>query len=302
MCGELDRDLHTAQTLPMEPRLYRIDPQLPVCWEDPFTIRVGFDRVLARVVDPSAGVQRLISALRTGVHASRIRQMSSQLGVSVAEEAELLKALRNVFLRDRNEQSSEPGDAAVASKGRRLAVRVSDGGRPVTALQSAIATSDLFVLNHHHEKSRVCDLVVLVERYFEPLSAGQRWLSRGVPHLLIRFTDEHATIGPIIAEGGAPCLSCIALHSVTADPALPTLSAQLVGQPAAAETGASSELAAVTALTMIRLWMRGDVTMHNTRVRFTVRGGLVSTVPRIEQVGPHPKCACTILEKLRPSG
>ena len=42
-------------------------PELPLCWEDPHTIRLGFDRAIARLERPSAGAQRLLSALRVGI-------------------------------------------------------------------------------------------------------------------------------------------------------------------------------------------------------------------------------------------
>ena len=279
---------------------YRLDPNHPLCWEDPYTLRAGFDRVLARVSDPSPAVQHLIGLLESGVAVSQFGQICRQTGVSADDASQLLHDLRNVLLTHPRIPHGSASESELRSAVEaRLRVRLIDGGRSVAAVRSAIHGSEFCTLNLLPEASSSSDLVVLIERFFEQQSSAGHWLAEGVPHLLIRFTDEQVCVGPLISTTGAPCLNCIAQHSITADPAVPALAAQLAGRRAAAETPASVELAAATALTMIRLWHRGDVSMHSTRVRFTVRGGLVATAPRIEEVTAHPECACVSLTLLR---
>lgn len=284
----------------MADRFIRLDPAFPLCWEDPITLRAGFDRPHARVHDPSPAVQRLIAELTAGVHLNRLDEVAARAGVSPAEHAKLLSDLANILRTHETVPGSYVSEAEVISSANaRLRVRLLDGGRTVRAIRTALVESDVCALNTLPEETSPSDLVVRVERFVEPVDASARWLAEGIPHLLVRFTDESVSVGPIIAATGAPCLSCIAQHSVFADPSIPALAAQLIGYPAAAETAASTELAAATALAMIRLWRHGDVTMHDTRFRFIVRGGLIAGVPRIENVPPLPECACAALGLLR---
>ena len=287
----------------MTGHFYRLNPDHPLCWEDSFTLRAGFDRVLARVHNPSPEVQRLIRVLQTGVPANQYPELCDRLGVQVLVGEQLLHDLRRVLLGhvDSARLSAQAHDS-LALPEQRLYVRICDDGRSAAAFRQALLDSGFCTLNLVPEKRQRSDLVVVVERFYTQQRLAQQWILNRVPHLLIRFTDESATVGPLISPTGAPCLDCIAQHSVTADPALPALAAQLVGKQAAAETPASTALATATALTMVRLWRQGDISMHSTQVRFTVRGGLVATAPHISTISPFPDCACSTLELMRSVG
>ena len=290
------------QTGFMTGRIYRLSPDHPLCWENPFTLRAGFDRVLARVQNPSPEIQRLIRVLQAGVPEHKYLDLCTQLGVPLHEGEQLLQDLRRVLL---GHSSATPATAplrATISPEQRLHVRVCDDGRSAGALRQALVDSGFCTLNLRPEQEQRCDLVVLVERFYTQQRLAQHWLLHRVPQLLIRFTDESATVGPLIGSNGAPCLDCIAQHSVTADPALPALSAQLVGRNAAAETPASTALVTATALNMVRLWRHGDISIHSTQVHFIVRGGLVATAPRISTITPYPGCACATLDQMRSTG
>lgn len=52
------------------------------------------------------------------------------------------------------------------------------------------------------------------------------WVRAGTPHLLLRFTEGHATVGPYVVPGGTACLRCLDAHHTDADPAWPLLVAQ----------------------------------------------------------------------------
>lgn len=310
----------------MNDSVLRIDPDLSLCWEDPFTLRVGFDRVHARIDDPPARVQRLISALRSGVHENQLRSVSQRAGATPQEEQQTLAALEPVIVRTPQPVNSALGTPQTRRNGHRsahcptqlqstptaprspvvghaatsgevsstgyLRILMSDNGTSMTSLRAALNASDACMVDASRASEQPADLVVVVERFYEPLERTQRWHAAGIPHLIIRFTDEAVTVGPLVASADGPCLTCLAKFGIEQDPALPAMSAQLVGKRPAAEGAASGEVAAAAALTQIRRWVSGDRSVHQTRFRFTVHRGLVSLVPGVEQLTPHPDCAC----------
>lgn len=74
------------------------------------------------------------------------------------------------------------------------------------------------------------DLVVLapVERY--PVEFFAQLVETGVPHLLVRPTEDEALVGPLVLPGRTPCVRCVDLHRSEQDPSWPRYLSQL-GSP-----------------------------------------------------------------------
>lgn len=263
----------------------RLDPDLPICWEDPDTLRLGFDRAVVRLRRPSAGVQRLLGRLITGEDLSRPGILALSVGAPVAEVAAALRALAPALVAA---PPPRPADAPAEPPPRPLRAFVSDDGRPVPALVAGLTASGLCVPAPHE---RATDLVVHVERFLEPLARAQRWLVAGIPHLVVRFTDRAVEVGPLI-RAGAPCAACLALARVDADPAAPALAAQLVGVPPRSETDAAAALAAVYAAGCIGDWRAGLARASTDVVALSVSGGRPDGSAVRRTVAPHPECAC----------
>lgn len=307
----------------MNASVIRLDPDLPVCWEDARTLRIGFDRARARLHGPGRGTRRLLDALRSGVRSERLPELADELGIPAAEASRTLAALSAVLLHEPIEaerdgrggwggrdpsgsREARPGSAPRRDSSRSggpapsapLRVRLHDDGRPLLALETALTKSDCCELLNGSEPEPGCDLVVLVERFFEPLERSRRWLRAGTPHLLVRFTDGGFQVGPLVSARGGPCLACVARRAVDLDPALPALAAQLIGAPAAGESPAATEVAAAIAMSFIRRWREGDSAVHRSRVSLRVRRGRVTGSPVFEPVSSHPECACDELAGL----
>ena len=270
----------------MDPLLTRLDPSLPICWEDPDTLRVGFEHAIARVRRPTAGVQRFIGVLRRGVDADRLPDEARRAGVTLGEARAAVAQLGPALLAQRAANATE----AAAP----LTAQMCDGGRPVAALREALLESGVcrFPARDESSASGDIDLVVFVERYWEPLERAQRWLMEGVPHLLIRFTDGAVHVGPIIDADGRPCHTCISLARVESDAATAALAAQLAGAAVASERRDAAVLAGAYAAGLIRAWSAGDAAAHRTRIVLPVSRALSIPAPRVEQVEPHLDCAC----------
>jgi hypothetical protein len=86
-----------------------------------------------------------------------------------------------------------------------------------------------------------------------------------VAHLLVRFGEGAATLGPLVVPGRTACLRCIDAHLTDTDPAWPLLVEQ---QAAAAARGRRDGVAEPLDPTLVRLvlgWTAREVTDHAER-------------------------------------
>jgi hypothetical protein len=74
--------------------------------------------------------------------------------------------------------------------------------------------------------SNPADLVVLVATGAIRPDAGEPWLRRGIPHLPSVVQGHRVQVGPLIAGGDGPCLTCLDLHRRDRDDAWPALLSQ----------------------------------------------------------------------------
>ena len=263
----------------------KIRPALPLCWEDIHTLRLGFDRAIARVERPSAGVQRLVSALRTGVRRTDLASTAFALGVSANDLDETLDALSPALIEIRDVPGSTGED-------RPFALAIEHRGRSPRELQSMLAMTGCEIVTPGDPRGRAPDLTLVVERFIEPLESVARLSAPASRRLRIRFTDHSLVVGPLAETSRGPCLDCVSLADVDRDPALPALAAQLVDAAPAAETGPVSEAAAVIAVAIARRWRAGATDVHRSRLRFPVLRGVLSGLPQREPVAPHGSCGC----------
>ncbi|GAB2570245.1 hypothetical protein [Leucobacter ruminantium] len=266
-----------------------IHPDLPLCWEDADTVRIGFDRAVARVHRPTAAMQRLIGALRSGVSSDRLQSEARRTGTTPQEVQRVLEALRPALLEER--RGPRRPVAQPLRPLRPLRTVIHDDGRPVAGLRRALGATEPCDIDTL-DTAEQCELIIHVERYLEPLEQAQRWLSAGIPHLLLRFTDRAVHVGPVIEASGAPCHSCVSLALVAADAALPVLATQLHGRVPQSETAAAAELAAAYAALVVREWLAGRRSARSSRWVIPVTFGSVSGPPSLEAVTPHPGCGC----------
>lgn len=78
---------------------FHLEPSLPLIWEDFETLRVGFERPEARVLHPTAGMQRAIAAFRRGCSVTQLSDTLRRYGVTAHEWNTLLGLLAPVLTR-----------------------------------------------------------------------------------------------------------------------------------------------------------------------------------------------------------
>lgn len=262
---------------------FRIDPTLPLCWENAHTLRFGFDRAEVRLHNPSAKAQRFIDLLRKGFPSRDLILVSNKVGLTVRERRELLDALAPIL-------SHKPINEATQPKARGT-VSVLGSGPLARYLEVALEQAGFTKAQGNETPS----FAVLIERYLEPATKAHSLLMKDVPHLSLRTSDRSASLGPLVPPGGAPCLACAELHSLQTNPLAPVLAAQLYLD--APLVGAPSCMQALAALTVsaIESWQQGRYELVGTRLHFSMQNGLLSLVPTVEQISPHPKCGCVSL-------
>lgn len=265
-----------------------IDPNLPLCWEDQVTLRVGFEEAYARLHDPSPGAQRLLFALLRGIDPDHVAQAARTVGLPEHEARSIMSALAPALVTPT--QLAMPADSVPTPT---LNIAVCDDGREVPGLIPALAGTGLCQLNYEFARQQP-DLVIYVERFLEPLERAQHWLMAGISHLLVRFTDTAVHVGPLVVAPGAPCHACITLELVARDRAYPVLAAQLARVTPRSETAAVAGVAVGFAGTLIRDWLAGHALAHSTRVVIPTNQGRMSGPPRFETVTAMPECACTL--------
>ncbi|WP_053388151.1 hypothetical protein [Leucobacter japonicus] len=307
------------------PQRIQLITDVPVCWEDPHTLRWGFEHAVARLHSPSAGQQRFVSALRRGVNADRLNIEAMMVGATLADARAVIDALAPVTVTvepvaDGAEAQAPSADARELQPSALRAV-VCQGARPSPALKFGLlacgvrmiaesegiddshwlrtpsagvgGASDRKTATAHADTAREADLAIVVERYWDPLARADRWAMRGIPHLLVRFTDRAVVVGPLIVAGRGPCHTCLTLHRVAADGATAALAAQLSASAVASERGDAAVLAAAHIADYVRRWLAHDPSVHLTQTRITCPEALHQASIDVEAVSPHPECLCT---------
>lgn len=277
-----------------------IDPDLPLCWEDEVTLRLGFDRPVTRLDHPSPAAQRLVTALRSGVDASDpegLEGLAQRCGAGPDEARRLLTALLPSLTEAPApprpfEAEAHPSLREASGRPLRLRIALHNEGSQVPSLLAALSHAGCLLTGLRDRAPVDADLVVVVERYLEPLERVSRIADAGVPHLLVRLTDRSLLVGPLVADSGGLCLSCTTLALVDRDPGLPAVAAQLIGTRPPSETPAVLESAGLLALWFIRRWLAGDRDVHTTQLRAAVGGGIVAGLPTQQRLRRHPRCPC----------
>lgn len=119
-------------------------------------------------------------------------------------------------------------------------------------------------------------------------------LAADVPHLPVVVREGDALVGPFVVPDEPPCLRCVDLHRVAADPAWPRVLVELTG-PRATSGGVPAALATVAAglaaADVLRL-VDGE-RPHLCGRQYEVP--VPSLEPRSRAWAAHPDCGCAAL-------
>lgn len=142
-------------------------------------------------------------------------------------------------------------------------------------------------------------LLTVVAGVGEPRRSLTDALSRhDKPHLLVRFMEGAAVVGPLVVPGLTPCLRCLDASVADDDPAWPLLVEQYAAASSRDRPDGMTEPLDPLLVELALAWAARDVATYlggdrpstwSTTLRFTTRLREVEAT----QWEPHPACGCT---------
>jgi hypothetical protein len=135
-------------------------------------------------------------------------------------------------------------------------------------------------------------VVVLVADWVLAPADHLGWLNRDVPHLPLVVSERAVTVGPLVEPGDGPCLYCVQLARLDADPAWLAVATQLLGREGR-EVGdlERAEVAAFAARRVLeRLNLDRRAGSPSRGRSWRMAGGGVSS----RMWGRHPDCRCAV--------
>lgn len=271
----------------------RLNPRYPLVWRTPDTIQVGIDHPLVVIPDVSPGLEHVIAALIGGVPRSGALMLGRRAGASGATTEALLEALRPALIvtAEPPRRSALPDPVAAVTPPPPVPVVCVDGDGQ-TALRIGTLLLDLGLRVAAGPDPDEPALAVIVGHYALEPSRHGRWLRRDVPHLPVVFSDAEVRIGPLVEPGSGPCLYCLELTRLDADPAWTAIACQLLTRVAATETRRMSiDVAArVAGLVQDRV-DSGRSSLAGTTLVIDAASGMI----RRRGHRPHERCGCRSL-------
>ena len=182
-------------------------------------------------------------------------------------------------------------------------LRVGGIGR-VSVGANAVNTLDLELRSHRAGEATfgsvsdlpdLPDLVVLAAVGAIRPDAGEPWLRRGIPHLPLVVQGHRVQVGPLIAGGDGPCLSCLDLHRRDRDAAWPALLSQLAPRGPflpGASVSLESTLTAMTAgaaAMIVHTCLDGQPVPGDLSLELSLPWPTIQT----RRWFSHPLCDCT---------
>lgn len=217
----------------------RIDPAYPLCWEDTETLRFGFDKAQLRLHAPSPAEQRFIGKLCDGVKEHELAVLGARCELDPTAQQRLMQALSGLLVR-----YLSPSHALVAPQPRDFRVVVLGAGTFADRVRESLVRAGFDLA----EPATKASFAIVIERFFGAASRAWPLQSEEVPHYPISLSDTALSAGPLVLPGNPPCLSCVELHRLDAQPYLAVLAAQIIEQCPAAETAECAELAGALAV------------------------------------------------------
>lgn len=169
-----------------------------------------------------------------------------------------------------------PGDIGLPYR-----TRIQELSRDLALFPIAPAIKD------HRDKSR--EIMVAVGN--TPAHQLQKWMSEGVPYLLIDLPESASiSLGPIVIPGQSPCARCIALTREDQNPAWREISMQKLLQPGReVPVAIAHHVAGFAALELLRFIDEGQSQLIGSSVRIDFHQPTMSVQQSFTR---HPACGC----------
>ncbi len=171
-------------------------------------------------------------------------------------------------------------------------VSVLGSGRTTASIREGVGEVPSVEVSDALAPGRRCDLAILVVNDTVGPSDAAAWARSGIRHTPVVVDQDRVLLGPVVAPGSGPCLTCLHLSRTDRDPAWPLVAAQFDSTPSEwaapvnAEATLSRTATGLTAL-LVRALVRG------TPVPPGVTWEVNSPLPHVttRHWPPHPLCS-----------
>lgn len=136
------------------------------------------------------------------------------------------------------------------------------------------------------------DLAILTGYYIVDPVHYEEFLRADTAHLALVFNDFGAAVGPLTVPGRSPCLRCIDLHRVDADPAWPALATQLRSLGARESFSEEIGISALAAALATNMALRAVSLRGPEPFNATLEFSLDAYIPAVREWSHHPDCGC----------
>ncbi len=143
-----------------------------------------------------------------------------------------------------------------------------------------------------------CDVALVLSRGEIARERLDPLVRSGTTHLVVRFVDGAAIVGPFVVPGVSACLRCVDAECTVADPDHATIVARYARASSRAREDGCPDVADPLLTQLALTWALRDVVAHcEGRRASTWSGTVVLTAEpgpaRVEQRRRHPECGCS---------
>ena len=236
--------------------MMRIDPALSLMWRTPTTVQIGFPTPVV-IAELTPVEEHLLVALRAGCNSTAFYGLGRTLGLS-EQACDAFAARMRPSFETRRSSRLRVGIDGIGRCAETL-VRLLSQSFDVRSVTAADVSHERLAADtrvHSQQRARAArtsdgwrpEIVVIIANYALTGARAGVWLRREIPHLAVILGDRTSRIGPLVHAGDGPCLSCVEMHAMDADPARAAMLAQLYGKPCGGETAlACAEISTVVA-------------------------------------------------------
>ena len=234
--------------------------------------------MILTVVSPSH--ERLLAALFDGLSRVTYDALARQRGLSREDADAFLAALEPAL-----ESTVEPALAACT-------VTIAGRGPGRGEIRHVLPNvHDDLDASARTETSANATHAVIVESYLVSGETAGRWLRRDIPHLLVTFDEQGATVGPLVVPGRTPCAHCLDLHRRDADASWVAIASQLVHRPHPPST---AMLRGAVATEVSRMLIDREEPLRSAR-QTRIQATDLSATSVVSEF--HPDCQCRSLQE-----
>jgi hypothetical protein len=200
-------------------RLLTLDKRLPLVWQDPNTLQIGFDPPVVVLWDIDDRLLPVLHEIHKGISDTGALMLAKLAGVPDSEVQSFLIALEPAL----EAPDQIPFDSFILQ------------GSPdlVTPARGVLESLGHTVFDDDQDQTPGAEVLLLAHYVPEPRHF-HFWLRQDRPHTPIVFTDQSIWIGPRVVPGVTRCLRCYFLGDPVSHPTRLAVASQLWGKAAPA--------------------------------------------------------------------